>query len=72
MRVRLTIAFLAFAVTVGRCPGPRAFAFVSAKGIDHIAVIDLAAREVVRFLPSGAAPDGIGISPLRPTEVPSR
>lgn len=80
MVAKVDVAGAAVAAGLGAEPSPQgftlsadgAFAFVSAKGIDRIAVVDLAAREVVRFLPSGAAPDGIGFSPLRPTEVLSR
>ena len=41
-----------------------AWAFVSAKGIDKVAVVDLAAARVARFLDSGAGPDGIAFSPV--------
>jgi DNA-binding beta-propeller fold protein YncE len=41
------------------------WAFVPSQGIDRVAVVDLATREVVRFLPTGAAPDGIDFTPVR-------
>jgi len=41
------------------------WAFVSTKGIDRVAAIDLAARRVVRFLETGAGPDGVAFSPVR-------
>jgi DNA-binding beta-propeller fold protein YncE len=41
------------------------WAFVSTKGIDRVAAIDLAARRVVRFLETGAGPDGVAFSTVR-------
>jgi DNA-binding beta-propeller fold protein YncE len=41
-----------------------AWAFVSAKAIDRVAVIHLESRQVVRFLETGDGPDGIGFSPV--------
>ena len=41
-----------------------AWAFVSAKGIDRVAIVHLATRRVVRFVTSGAGPDGIAFSPV--------
>ena len=40
-----------------------AWAFVSAKGIDRVAVIHLESRRVVSFFESGSGPDGIAFSP---------
>lgn len=39
------------------------WAFVSTKGIDRVALIDLATAEVVAFIESPAGPDGIAVSP---------
>ena len=41
-----------------------AWAFVSTKGLDRVAVVDLAARRVTAFLEAGAGPDGIAFSPV--------
>jgi DNA-binding beta-propeller fold protein YncE len=43
-----------------------AFALVSVKGIDRIAVIELSTGSVVRFMQAGDGPDGIAFSPVRP------
>lgn len=41
------------------------WAFVSTKAIDRVAVVDLGAARVVRFLEAPAGPDGIAFSPVR-------
>lgn len=73
--VRHTVDIRAAAVErgLGETPSPQGFtlspdgrwAFVSTKGIDHVAVVDLTVPRVVRFLPTGAGPDGIAFSPVR-------
>ena len=40
------------------------WAFVSTKGIDRVALVDLDAAQVVAFIESPAGPDGIAVSPL--------
>jgi len=40
------------------------WAFVTLKAIGRIAVVDLAGREVVRFIETGAGPDGVAYSPV--------
>ncbi len=58
---------------LGSEPSPQGFtlspdgswAFVSAKGIDRVALIDVAGRRVVRFVQAGDGPDGIAFSPVR-------
>jgi len=40
------------------------WAFLSTKGIDRVAVVDLRSRRVVGFLQAGAGPDGIAHSPV--------
>lgn len=42
-----------------------AFAFVSNKAIDRVAIIDIELGEVIGFLPAGDGPDGIGYTPVR-------
>ncbi|MEZ4421843.1 MAG: YncE family protein [Gemmatimonadota bacterium] len=54
-------------------PSPQGFvlspdgrwAFVSTKNVDRVAVVDLRAGRVVRFLQAGDGPDGIAFSPVR-------
>jgi DNA-binding beta-propeller fold protein YncE len=40
------------------------WAFVTAKGIDRVAAIDLASRRVAQFLVTGPGPDGVAFSPV--------
>jgi len=40
------------------------WAFVSTKALNRVAVVHLASRQVVRFLETGAGPDGIAFSPV--------
>ena len=40
------------------------WAFVSTKGIDRVALVDLGTAEVVRFIESPMGPDGIAVSPV--------
>lgn len=41
-----------------------AWAFVSANGINRVALVHLESRRVTRFLEAGSAPDGISFSPV--------
>lgn len=69
---RVDLADAAAEAGLGSAPSPQGFAlspdgrwaFVSAKGIDRVAVVDLRAQRVVRFLQSGPGPDGIAFSPV--------
>ena len=48
---------------IGVLPGPDGrFVYVAARGLDHIAVIDLETWEVVQRLPTGKGPDGMAFS----------
>lgn len=57
---------------LGATPSPQGFmlspdgkwAYLSANAIQRVAVVDLTAGEVVRFVVAGAAPDGIAFSPV--------
>lgn len=72
VRARVDVRAAAEERGLGSTPSPQGFtlspdgrwAFVSTKGIDRVAVVDLAEARVVDFLPSGAGPDGIGYSPV--------
>ena len=44
--------------------GDRGTLFLSLSAAGEVAVIDLSTREVVRRIPAGATPDGIGWSPV--------
>jgi len=73
VRDRVDIHAAAVAAAIGAETSPQGFAlspdgrwaFVSTKGIDRVAVVDLTSASVVRFLPSGAGPDGIAFTPVR-------
>lgn len=73
VRARVDIRGAAAEAGLGDQTSPQGFtlspdggwAFVSTKGIDQVAVVDLTAARVVRFLPTGAGPDGIAFSPVR-------
>jgi DNA-binding beta-propeller fold protein YncE len=70
---RVDVAAAATEAGLGAEPSPQGFtvspdgrwAFVSTKEVNSVAVVDLRTRRVVRFLPSGAGPDGIAFSPVR-------
>jgi YVTN family beta-propeller protein len=48
---------------IGVLPGPDGkLVYVANRGLDHVAVIDVASWEVVRRLPTGAGPDGMAYS----------
>jgi DNA-binding beta-propeller fold protein YncE len=73
LTARIDMASAAVAAGFGDAPSPQGFtlsrdgrwAFVSTKSINRVAVVDLESRLVVRFLESGAGPDGIAFSPVR-------
>ncbi len=73
IRARVDVVAASREAGLGDEPSPQGFtlspdggwAFVSTKGIDRVAVVDLAAARVVRFLPAGAGPDGIAFTPVR-------
>ena len=73
IRARVDIRAAAAEAGLGDQTSPQGFtlspdggwAFVSTKGIDRVAVVDLAAARVVRFLTTGAGPDGIAFTPVR-------
>lgn len=74
VRARVDVGAAAEERGLGSAPSPQGFAlspdgrwaFVSAKEIDRVAVVDLVEGRVVDFLVSGAGPDGIGYSPVVP------
>ncbi|HSG46714.1 MAG TPA: hypothetical protein VLA43_02750, partial [Longimicrobiales bacterium] len=41
--------------------------FLSLSGAGRVAVVDIAERRVVGYLPAGSGPDGVGFSPLTVT-----
>ena len=69
---RIDVAAASVEAGLGSEPSPQGFtlsrdgrwAFLSTKGIDRVAVVDLHSRTVVRFLEAGAGPDGIAYSPV--------
>lgn len=73
VRARIDVSAAAVAEGLSSDPSPQGFtlsrdgrwAFVSTKAIDRVAIIDLTAARVVRFLPAAAGPDGIAFSPVR-------
>ncbi|GMV08025.1 MAG: hypothetical protein AMXMBFR53_43000 [Gemmatimonadota bacterium] len=73
VRARVDVGAAAAEAGLGTETSPQGFtlspdgrwAFVSTKGIDRVAVVELAAARVVTFLPSGAGPDGIAFTPVR-------
>lgn len=73
VRARVDVAAAAAAAGLGAEPSPQGFtlspdgrwAFVSAKAIDRVAVVELASARVVTFLPTGSGPDGIAFTPVR-------
>lgn len=73
VRARMDVGAAAREAGLGDEPSPQGFtlspdgawAFVATKGIDRVAVVDLSGARVVRFLPSGAGPDGIAFSRVR-------
>ncbi len=60
------------AAGLGTAPSPQGFmlspdgrwAYVSANAIKRVAIVDIVAGEVVRFVEAGNAPDGIAFSPV--------
>jgi len=72
LSARIDVAAASTEAGLGGEPSPQGFilsrdgrwAFVSTKAINRVAVVDLRSREVVRFLESGAGPDGIAFSPV--------
>ena len=73
IRSRVDVAQAAMSRGISGSPSPQgfvltrdgAFAFVSAKNIDRVIIIDVEIGQVVGLLPAGAGPDGIGYSPVR-------
>jgi DNA-binding beta-propeller fold protein YncE len=73
IRGRVDIRAAAVEAGLGEETSPQGFAlspdgrwaFVSTRGIDRVAVVDLTSASVVAFLPSGAGPDGIAFTPVR-------
>ncbi|HSG09513.1 MAG TPA: hypothetical protein VLA36_14225 [Longimicrobiales bacterium] len=73
LSARVDVAAASAEAGLGGEPSPQGFvlsrdgrwAFVSAKAINRVAVVDLAGWRVVRFLEAGVGPDGIGFSPVR-------
>jgi len=69
---RIDMASASAEAGFGSEPSPQGFtlsrdgrwAFVSTKAINRVAVVDLRSQRVVRFLESGAGPDGIAFSPV--------
>ena len=67
------VAAASAAAGLGPEPSPQGFtltpdgawALVSAKGIDRVALVELTSGSVVRFVQAGAGPDGIAWSPVR-------
>jgi DNA-binding beta-propeller fold protein YncE len=70
LSARIDIAAAASAAGFTNAPSPQGFtlspdglwAFVSAKEINQVAVVDLQSRTVQRFVESGTGPDGIAFS----------
>jgi DNA-binding beta-propeller fold protein YncE len=70
VRATIDIDAAAVAAGLGAASSPQglalsddgAWAFVSAKGIDKVALVDLAGARVVRFFDTGPGPDGIAFS----------
>ena len=48
-----------------------AWAFVSTKGLDRVAVIHLPSNRLIRFIPAGTGPDGIAFSPVEVRPLPT-
>lgn len=70
IRTEVDVAAASAEAGLGSTPSPQGFvltpdgqwALVSAKGINRVAVVHLESGRVVRFLETGAGPDGIGFS----------
>lgn len=75
---RIDIGAAARAVGLAGDPSPQGFtldpsgrwAFVSTKGLNRIAIVDLELGDVATFLESGAGPDGIGFTPVKAGSTP--
>jgi DNA-binding beta-propeller fold protein YncE len=72
IRTQVDLAAATQAAGLGSTPSPQGFALtpdgawalVSTKGIDRVALVHLASGRVARFLTTGAGPDGIAFSPV--------